>query len=141
MKTHELYVGQYEYASHPQYPGVYRVAGAGTRGIKLIPVTVRRLLTVPESMIRPPTEGELATAKAAAPPPVEHLGTVVRYHNPKAPAGHLFVVIKLHRDGRFNLAQLGGDGNRYWAKVLPLSVTIVPAAEVEKAYTDAGGTL
>jgi hypothetical protein len=136
----EYSIGQYVTVDDERFPGVYKIAGIGKVNMSLDPVAGGRGLRVPPFALRPASAEQVEAAEAARPAVPVSTGSVVRYRNPKA-AGHLCVVIKLHQDGSVNLARLGGDNGRYWPRVPPRHVTVVPGGEIEAAYVSAGGTL
>jgi hypothetical protein len=122
-----------DYLVVPEHEGVYEVARTAGGTLHLRNIATGHGLACPPGAQRPlrhATAEEIGTALRAAPQVDLELGTAVRYSNPKAAKG-LYVVIKFHSGGPlFNLARLGGDGNRYFAKVHPGSVTVVPPAEI-----------
>ena len=114
-------VGDRVRVNDPKYPGVWIVREFLVKNIKLEPETGGRglkcprwMLTDPESA--PPT-GPFGRPYVQIPP----LGSLVVCSDPRT---HGYFVVIGGRNGRVNIAQLGGDGDRYW-RMSPTTLTVI----------------
>lgn len=109
-------------AGSPQHDGNYTVVKVNPRNVKLQREGSDRLLNCPKDYIFPydadGTTVHAAFENAPLPQPNVVLGSVVKFPvgtMGKMPTGphHAYVVVAIRGD-MFNVALLGGDGNRYW---------------------------
>lgn len=114
----------------PKFPGVWTVTKVNPKTYAMTPDGGGRGLRAPHSMVRPASEGAIATVVAFRSPYV--LGALVRYTGPsnaKIRTGELHVVLKDDGGDRIRTAKLGGDGDRYW-RLPPRHLAEVPVSEV-----------
>ena len=140
--TKRFVKGDYVTLPGTEFSGVYEVFKVTATQMMLQDIVTGKGVSCKpgSSSLKEATPEEIGQALKSAQKVDVTLGTVIRYHNPKAPKG-LYVVVKLRPDGRFNAAKLGGDADRYWGPIHPGTVTVVSAAEIEQAFTAAGGEI
>jgi hypothetical protein len=131
-----------KFQDNPKFTGVYKIVGIGPANLLLEPLAggpkVKTSKDLAPVTLRLATEEEVRAAEAARPAVRITMNMVVTYNRPEA-AGHLFVVVKLHLDGTFNLLRLGTTAG--WRNVRPERVTVVPADKIEEAYRKANEAL